>query len=69
MKKRFAAILALVLAICLLAACGGTPADNTPSDKSPANSAEPAPSATDDKNGDAPVDDGKTWELRFLPTR
>ncbi len=65
MKKRFAAILRLVLAICLLAACGGTPADNTPSDKSPANSAEPAPSATDDKNGDAPVDDGKTWELNL----
>ena len=65
MKKRFSAILALVLAICLLAACGGTPSSNAPADKSPANSAEPAPSAPEDKNNDASKDDGKTWELNL----
>lgn len=54
MKKRIIAIIALVLALCMLAACGNTPSSNAPSADTPN-----APSA------EAPKDDGKTWVLNL----
>ena len=59
-KKIIAIILAVVLVIAVLAACGGTtPSNNTPSNNTPSGNTTPS---NNDKKDDANKDDGKKEE-------